>query len=204
MSNLCMTSYVIEGSKSSIEALHNQFRKVLATDRSEFADRRGTYLPQSSWLGYVVKDILLLEPDKDNVCCRGSICYLDDKITIDGDNSAYFRLETETAWCDQRKMFYLLSEKFDVEVHFITEEFGCGIWQKTDVSDRWFPECYLLDDTEVDMNYYETFEQMAEAIEELCGEKPEKFEDAEGILSKYDLDEHIFAHEVEYTSLSDF
>ena len=111
MSNLCMTSYVIEGSKSSIKALHNQFRKVLATDRSEFADRRGTYLPQSSWLGYVVKDILLLEPDKDNVCCRGSICYLDDKITIDGDNSAYFRLETETAWCDQRKMFYLLSEK---------------------------------------------------------------------------------------------
>ncbi|NCC11620.1 MAG: hypothetical protein EOM31_14220, partial [Bacteroidia bacterium] len=107
-----MTSYVIEGSKSSIKALHNQFRKVLATDRSEFADQRGTYLPQSSWLGYVVKDILLLEPDKDNVCCRGSICYLDDKITIDGDNSAYFRLETETAWCDQRKMFYLLSEKF--------------------------------------------------------------------------------------------
>ena len=84
MSNLCMTSYVIEGSKSSIKALHNQFRKVLATDRSEFADQRGTYLPQSSWLGYVVKDILLLEPDKDNVCCRGSICYLDDKITIDG------------------------------------------------------------------------------------------------------------------------
>ena len=73
MSNLCMTSYVIEGSKSSIKALHNQFRKVLATDRSEFADQRGTYLPQSSWLGYVVKDILLLEPDKDNVCCRGSI-----------------------------------------------------------------------------------------------------------------------------------
>lgn len=32
---------------------------------------------------------------------------------------------------------------------------------------------------------------MAEAIEELRGEKPEKFEDAEGILSKYDLDEHI-------------
>lgn len=54
-------------------------------------------------------------------------------------------------------------------------------------------------------NYYDTFEQMAEAIEEeLCGEKPENFEDAEGILSKYDLDEHIFAHEVEYTSLSDF
>lgn len=102
------------------------------------------------------------------------------------------------------RCFICFLKKFDVEVHFITEEFGCGIWQKTDVSDRWFPECYLLDDTEVDMNYYETFEQMAEAIEELCGEKPEKFEDAEGILSKYDLDEQIFAHEVEYTSLSDF
>ena len=102
------------------------------------------------------------------------------------------------------RCFICFLKKFDVEVHFITEEFGCGIWQKTDGSDRWFPECYLLDDTDDDMNYYDTFEQMAEAIEELCGEKPENFEDAEGILSKYDLDEHIFAHEVEYTSLSDF
>lgn len=204
MSNTCSTSYVLEGSKSSIEALHNQFKKVLATDRSEFSEHRGTYLPDKSWLGYVVKDILGLDPDKDNVCCRGSICYLDDTITIDEENSAFFRLETESAWCDQRKMFYLLSEKFDVEVHFITEEFGCGIWEKTDGAGKWFPECYLLDDTEDDMNYFETFEQLAGAVEELCGEKPEKFEDAEDILSKHDLDERIFVHEIEYTSLSDF
>lgn len=204
MSNTCSTSYVLEGSKSSIEVLHNQFKKVLATDRSEFSEHRGTYLPDSSWLGYVVQDILQLEYDKDNVCCRGTICYLDDTITVDGGNSAFFRLETETAWCDQRKMFYLLSEKFDVEVHFITEELGCGIWEKTDGCDKWFPECYLLDDTEDDMNYFETFEQLSEAIEELCGEKPKKFEDVEDILSKHDLDERIFVHEIEYTSLSDF
>lgn len=204
MSNTCSTSYILEGSKSSIEALHNQFKKVLAIDRSDYSDQRGTYSPNSMWLVYIVKDVLGLDPDKDNVCCRGSIDFIDDEIKIDEGGSAYFRFDTESAWCDQRKMFYLLSEKFNVEVHFITEEFGCGIWQKTDGSDRWFPECYLLDDTDDDMNYYDTFEQMAEAIEELCGEKPENFEDAEGILSKYDLDEHIFAHEVEYTSLSDF
>ncbi|EOA58447.1 hypothetical protein HMPREF1214_02019 [Bacteroides sp. HPS0048] len=204
MSNTASTSYILEGSKSSIEALHNQFTKILATDRSEHSDQRGTYLPDSSWLGYIVKDVLGLDPDKDNVCCRGSIDFIDDEIKIDEGGSAYFRFDTESAWCDQRKMFYLLSKKFDVEVHFITEEFGCGIWEKTDGCDRGFPECYLLDDTEDDMNYFETFEQFAEAFEELCGEKPEKFEDAENILSKYNLDERVFVHEIEYTSLSDF
>ena len=204
MSNTCSTSYILEGSKSSIEALHNQFKKVLAIDRSDYSDQRGTYSPNSMWLVYIVKDVLGLDPDKDNVCCRGSIDFIDDEIKIDEGGSAYFRFDTESAWCDQRKMFYLLSEKFDVEVHFITEEFGCGIWEKTDGCDRWFPECYLLDDTEDDMNYYDTFDQFAEAFEELCGEKPEKFEDAEDILSRHNLDERVLVHEIEYTSLSDF
>lgn len=204
MSNLCSTSYVIEGSRNSIESLHNQFKAVLNTDRSKFNDQRGTYLPQSSWLGYIVSDVLGLDPDKDNVCCRGSICSMDDEITLEDDDMAYFRFDTESAWVDQRKMFYLLSEKFDVEVHFITEEFGCELWQKTDGADRWFPEFYLLDDTEDDMNYFETFEQLADAINDLCGEKPEKYDDIDDILSRHDLDERVLVHEIEYTSLSDF
>ena len=71
-------------------------------------------------------------------------------------------------------------------------------------SDLWFPECYLLDDTEDDMNYFETFEQLADAVKDLCGEKPDKYDDIAGILSKHDLDERVFVHEIEYTSLSDF
>lgn len=44
-----------------INQLFSKFEKIFHADRSEHADRKGTYLPMP-WLGYVVKEILELDP----------------------------------------------------------------------------------------------------------------------------------------------
>lgn len=201
MANSCISEYKLYGNKGKINSLFSKFQQVFHADRSKYADQKGTYLPLP-WLGYVVKEILELDPEKDNVYCRGEITYLDEDVTYCDDDTAYFHLQTETAWTPMNSVFKLLEERFDIEVFYISEELNMGIFQGNDTEGRFFTDHFIMDDVEIDMNYFESFDELASAIEELTGEKPKCFKDVQGILSKHELDERIMVYEIEYVSLS--
>jgi hypothetical protein len=202
MPNWCSTDYQIVGNKNEVENLYNKFKQVVATDRSYEKDGT-TFLPNSSWLGYVVKDILGINPELEIIPCRGTIEWLEEDLTINNYGTASFQLTTETAWSDCRKLFYTLMEKFDIEVFFITEELGCGIFETNDESGRYFTCQYIYDDFDEGMEYY-TFDNMAEEIQKRTGKLPVDYKDAEKIIEEFELDEQISIHEVSYVSLSDF
>ena len=121
MPNWCSTDYQIVGIRTEVQNLYNKFKKVIATDRSYEKDGT-TFLPNSSWLGYVVKDILEIDPETEVIPCRGTIEWLQEELDIDEANdTASFQLMTETAWSDCRKLFFTLMEKYDVQIFFIAE-----------------------------------------------------------------------------------
>ncbi len=72
-----------------------------------------------------------------------------------------------------------------------------------DTEGRFFTDRYILDDTELDMDYFDSFDDLASVINDLIGEKPNIFDDIQGIISKHELDERIMVYEIEYVSLSD-
>ena len=201
MPNWCSTDYQIVGKQQNVENLFKELQKVLSTDRSD--KKRDSFLPDTSWIGYVASDILDIDSEKECVPCRGSISYMDEKMD-DDENLASFTLSTETAWTDCRKLFYLLSIKFDVEILFYTEELGCDIHETNDEEGRYFDTRYLLDDSEDEMSYYSSFGEFAKEIEDMTGEKPDKFEDVDDILERHELSETMNAHQIDIVSLQDF
>ena len=182
MPNWCSTDYQIVGKRTEVQNLYNKFKKVIATDRSYEKDGT-TFLPNSSWLGYVVKDILDIDEAND---------------------TASFQLMTETAWSDCRKLFFTLMDKFDVQIFFIAEELGCGIFQGNDEDGRYLTSRYIVDDFDEGMEYYSTFDEVAEILEKLTGKIVYDFKQAEKLIEDCELDEKIAIHEIEYVSLSDF
>ena len=100
-------------------------------------------------------------------------------------------------------VFKLIEEKFGIEVFYIAEELAMGIFEGNDTEGRFFTDRYILDDTELDMDYFDSFDDLASVINDLIGEKPNTFDIIQGIISKHELDERIMVYEIEYVSLSD-
>ena len=200
MPNWCSTDYQIVGNRTEVQNLYNKFKQLIAIDRSDEKD--GTIF---CWLGYVVKDILEMDPTTEQILCRGTIEWLQEELDIDEANdTASFQLMTETAWSDCRKLFFILMEKYDVEVFFITEELGCGIFQGNDEDGRYLTSRYLVDDFEEGIDYYSTFEEVADELEKISGKRAHDFKEAEKMIKDCGLDERVAIHEIEYVSLSDF
>lgn len=203
MPNWCSTDYQIVGNRTKVQNLYNKFKQVMAADRSYEKDS-STFLPNSGWLGYVAKDILEINPELEKIFCRGTIEWLQEELDMDDNDTAHFQLTTETAWTDCRELFYRLSEKYDVEVLFITEELGCGIFQINDEEGRCFDSKYIVDDFEEGMDYYSSFDEVADIIEEKSGKRPTDFKDAVKLIEDCELDDKIAIHEVDYVSLTDY
>lgn len=185
--------------------MFNDFQKVLQTDRSYETDHT-TYKPDAEWLGYVVSDMLGEDNNKTSIHCRGSIECISEEImpSRDGDDMAQFNLSTDTAWSDARELFYLLSEKYDVEVLFYADEPGMGIHDTNDAEGRYFPTRYVLEDESSDTSYCDTFDELADEIKKITGESPETFEKIEDIIERHELDDRLYAYEIDVVSLCDF
>ncbi|WP_044270234.1 hypothetical protein, partial [Bacteroides timonensis] len=78
MANWCSTDYQIVGKQQNVEKLFREMQKVLGTDRNDKKDAM-SFVPDPSWLGYIVSDILGIDPEKECVPCRGSVSYIDEK-----------------------------------------------------------------------------------------------------------------------------
>lgn len=113
----------------------------------------------STWLGNLV---LKLDGDWAKIRCRG---YWED-LRAEED---CIRFYTETAWCECSDLRHMLEEKFEVDVFFISEECGMGIYEKNDPDGSYFPENYHIWIEDKDDEYFEDITELCDYVQEYLG-----------------------------------
>ena len=150
MPNWCTTSYVISGPKNDVRSLYDRMKRL--------QNRKESLLPNGfgeTWLGNLVSR---LGVDWNTVDCRGDWSNLKIK---GGD----LHFDTRTAWSRCNEVEDLIRNKYpDLEIVFISEELGNGIFETNDATGEIFPERVIIDTEDEGMEYY-TYE---EALHVLC------------------------------------
>jgi len=194
MANNCATDYQIEGEKSQIEFVYGEFKKLLDTPRTCIKDGKTVNLCRD-WLGYVVTDIL--KKKVEEVPCRGTFDIVEEVSELPGGNYG-FKLFTDTAWCACSDLFERLGKQFNLDVYFLEIEPGCDIFYTNDAEGHAFPQRYYLDSDIEGEEYFESFEDLANRVEEITGTLPIKMEDMDSIIDLYEGD-FLSVHEIEYS-----
>jgi len=154
MPNWCATSYVFTGPEDQIKSLHSSIKQLLeepSIKKTDFGN---------GWLGNLLykHDI---DPDKEDIYCRGSISYLDE---IDIEKETTFILETETAWRPMLEVFDAIINKNypEIQYYYMAEEFGCLLFETNDINGVYFADRYYLwvEDHEKFESYYPDKETM--------------------------------------------
>ena len=140
MPNWAYTNYAVEGDKKEITELNRLFNRTMSMKRPAAKNGFGP-----GWIGNLVKTF---GHNWKEYPCRGtfSIPHLDEKGVL--------RFDTETAWgrCDCIEL--LIKERFpNVNVYFIEEECGMGIFVTNDEKGLYFPDQYIVETTDDDTNY---------------------------------------------------
>lgn len=187
MPNWCTTDYVFAGEVDNAKRFYNDIQRVINTEHSFEWDGK-TFKGDSYWLGYV-KEELLPELKEEEISCRGTIEYLDD-IEIFYNDKVVVRLTTETAWCACSELMNKIADKYDLQLFYYSEEPGSCIYETNDKEGIFFSQRYLIDSDEC-CDYYDDFEEFAQAFEDITGCKINCIEDAEPILKKYNEDSSL-------------
>lgn len=148
MPNWCFSSYVIEGRKKELQSLHSKMKRLEKRKKSLVENGFG-----KTWLGNLVTR---LGGDWQEVYCRGSWSDLDW-------NGAILRFNTETAWGPMTEVFNFIKSIYpSLEIYYMAEEKGNGVFITNDTEGRFFSDRYYLDsDGPVDDHYFETIEELA-------------------------------------------
>ena len=148
MPNWCFTNYKIYGDEKSLRSLHSKMKRL--------QDRKESLLPNGfgkTWLGNLVKR---LGGDPGIIYCRGDWTNL--KLTRENGHPVLL-FDTQTAWSRMDDVEYLIRSFYedrgeDVSIFFLSEELGNGIFETNDCDGSVFPEQVIVDDEEVEMNYF--------------------------------------------------
>lgn len=138
-----MTTYVLVGSQADVE-------KIKSAVEHHESEEGG----DPDWEGYTLKALGITNLEKRSI--RG---FIRDKDYIGpiGDGDAQLNLYAEEAW-SRTEFAELLGEKFpDVDVWWMAEETGMGIYQTNDSEGGFFPERYFVDtciDGEYESEYF--------------------------------------------------
>lgn len=194
MANLCCTDYTFLGANVKVLELFNDLKRVLDIDRTE-ESRPFTFLGSSYWLGYVHKSLL---PDvKEELPARGEISYIDEDIVFYDNETAALKLSTETAWCACSELMDKIAEKYDLQLFYYSEEPGCGIFKTNDVEGNFFPFRFMVDSVKHGIKYYESFDQVADFIENMTGIRLNDISEAGDKLSAFnDGDTFLIINEI--------
>ena len=182
MPNWCFTQYVAEGPKEQLRRLHETMVTIAAMPNPGLIENDFG----SAWLGNLVMALGVNPREESHFRCRGEYSVYD----FDDKSSDTLLFDTTTAWCEADDTRRLIEKVFpSVHLYFISEEFGCGYWETNDVQGKYFRDRYYLsteDDDDIDEHYFETLEELADAIKELTGLSDLfSFEECEQALENY-------------------
>lgn len=111
------------------------------------------------WLGNLVHK---LGGNWKELRCRGEIT----EFSLDGN---VLTINQETAWCEQEGVRQIIEKTYpSIQVYFMEQEPGCGVFYTNDASGDYFPERYFLDSYE-DWEYFETLDEAADFVSKIVG-----------------------------------
>ena len=165
MPNWCFTRYVIQSSDpKDIEALKAKLDELNQMPEPLLPNGFGNL-----WLGNIVH---LLGGDWRKVYCRGRI--LDYELS-DGN----LHLSVESAWNEMYEVRELLLTKHpELDIFYMSEEGGMGIFITNDSDGRFFPERYILDTESDGPEYFEDLSEVAVYVSGMTGKDVEDSEES--------------------------
>ncbi|MCS2399812.1 hypothetical protein NXV24_26340 (plasmid) [Bacteroides thetaiotaomicron] len=129
-------------------------------------------------------------PDvEEELPARGEISYIEEEIEDHDNDMASLKLTTETAWVACSELMDKIAEKYDLQLFYYSEEPGCGIFETNDVEGQFYSFRYMVDSEKEGIEYYDTFEQVAEAIADMTGIRLNNISEADDKLSAFNNDD---------------
>lgn len=186
MPNWCNTDYTLFGYKDDVNRLYQDLKNTVDIDRTK-ESKPFTFLGNSYWLGYIKKS--LLPYVQEELPARGEITWMEEYIDYHDNNMASFKLTTETAWVACSELMDKIAEKYDLQLFYYSEEPGCGIFETNDMEGQFYSFRYMVDSEKDGIVYYESFEQVADAIENMTGIRLNDISEAEDKLSAFNDDD---------------
>lgn len=186
MPNWNTTDYTLYGNKENIKRLYTDLKKTVDIDRTK-ESKPFTFLGNSYWLGYIKKSLL---PDvEEELPARGEISYIEEEIEDHDNDMASLKLTTETAWVACSELMDKIAEKYDLQLFYYSEEPGCGIFETNDIEGLFYSFRYMVDSEKEGIEYYDTFEQVAEVIAKMTGIRLNNISEADDKLSAFNNDD---------------
>lgn len=188
MPNWCFTSYALTGPKRSVKALYTRMKGIQDEGKYQLKNGFG-----KRWLGNLVHSF---GRSWKRVGCRGDWMNL----VYDEINNVLM-FDTQTAWDRCHDVEGLIQSRYEnIDIYFISEEFGNDIFETNDEKGRFFPEQYAID-------YQDEFEFFTkdgffERMREISGkdEAFPSFESARQWCNKYNEENDawdIYIHKAE-------
>lgn len=176
MANTCFTDYTFVGEPEKAKKLLADLKRVINTKRKDLGPN--TYLSESDWLGWIVRDLLGKDEKADNIHCGGTF-YLEDELT---NNEV--RFTTSTRWTPCREMFKMLAEKYGLDHYYYAEEIGCNLLETNDDQGMYYTNRYMVTGEDIEDQYFATQDEVLAMLKEQLGKEfgswEEMREDEEG------------------------
>lgn len=186
MPNWNTTDYTLFGYKENIKRLYTDLKKTVDIDRTK-ESKPFTFLGNSYWLGYIKKS--LLPEVEEELPARGEISYIEEEIEDHDNDMASLKLTTETAWVACSELMDKIAEKYDLQLFYYSEEPGCGIFETNDTEGQFYSFRYMVDSEKEGIEYYDTFDQVAESIADMTGIWLNNISEADDKLSAFNNDD---------------
>lgn len=186
MPNWNTTDYTLYGNKENIKRLYTDLKKTVDIDRTK-ESKPFTFLGNSYWLGYIKKS--LLPEVEEELPVRGEISYIEEDIEDHDNDMASLKLTTETAWVACSELMDKIAGKYDLQLFYYSEEPGCEIFETNDLEGQFYSFRYMVDSEKEGIEYYDTFEQVAEAIAKMTGIRLNNISEADDNLSAFNNDD---------------
>lgn len=120
---------------------------------------------------------------------RGEISYIEEDIEDHDNDMASLKLTTETAWVACSELMDKIAGKYDLQLFYYSEEPGCEIFETNDLEGQFYSFRYMVDSEKEGIEYYDTFEQVAEAIAKMTGIRLNNISEADDKLSAFNNDD---------------
>lgn len=186
MPNWNTTDYTLYGNKENIKRLYTDLKKTVDIDRTK-ESKPFTFLGNSYWLGYIKKS--LLPEVEEELPVRGEISYIEEDIEDHDNDMASLKLTTETAWVACSELMDKIAGKYDLQLFYYSEEPGCEIFETNDLEGQFYSFRYMVDSEKEGIEYYDTFEQVAEAIAKMTGIRLNNISEADDKLFAFNNDD---------------
>lgn len=161
MANICNTTYEIYGTKEELNKLKNSLEKA-----KEIAKNDKDNYEKTPWVSDLYKAITG-KADYDNFAeGDGNMFFIsceDERIVIDMDSK----------WAKVEEFEDILNKYFeDLSIFYITEEFGCGIWETNDTKGDVFEGKYYAE-IDGDGDYFNNDDELLEYVNDYFEEYAE-------------------------------